>query len=130
MTFVSRLKNARVMAGITPSELARLCGVPRTYFSQLERLKTDVGLTRAAAAAKVLGLSLDYLALEVGAPPTVDAVREAVALAQRDPERVRRAIAAALGIPHRAPSSIRTHAPAHRSRSRAKHLTRTTEARS
>lgn len=130
MTFVKRLQTSRELAGITSSELARLCGVPRTYFSQLERLKTDVGLTRAAAAALVLGISLDYLALGRGDAPTEEAVREAVARAQRDPERHQRALAAALGAPpHRPSPNLRTRPTSPRRTRRAKPLPRA-EARS
>ena len=102
VSFWGRLGETRELVGLSQAELARLCGVPRTYFGQVERLKTDVALSRAAAAAMVLGTSLDYLAFGVGGAPDADSVNRAVERARHDPQAIREAIARALGVGRKA----------------------------
>lgn len=129
--FSDRFLQLCTASGLSQAELSRLCWFRRSYISNVVRdPKAEMGRSRLVAFALTVGCSLDYLVLGRGEAPTEHAVREAVVRAQRDPERHRRAIEAALGIARRAPSTLRTHAPAHRPRPRPKHLTRTTEARS
>lgn len=68
-TFGKRLKFARVERDLTQEQLRdemhKQCGVTigATYISELERSSKSPSLPIAAAMAKVLGVSLDYLGL-------------------------------------------------------------------
>lgn len=130
--FLQRLLQLCEASGLSQAELSRLCLFRRSYLSNVVRdPKAEMGRSRLIAFALTVGCSLDYLVLGQGEPPTQDAVREAIARAQRNPARHKREIDAALGITRapRARASKRTAAAAatHRPR-RAKPLPRITPA--
>ncbi len=56
-----KLKAARVKAGLSQEETARLVGINRAYLSQLECGKRSVSLILACRLAQVLEFSLDSL---------------------------------------------------------------------
>jgi transcriptional regulator with XRE-family HTH domain len=72
-TFGKRLKLARIDRGLTQTELRAQMerhgiSIGETYISELERTDKAPSLPVAAAMAKVLGVSLDYLGLITDEP--------------------------------------------------------------
>jgi transcriptional regulator with XRE-family HTH domain len=66
--FAQRLRETRLMRGMTQAELARQANVSVTYISQLESADTAPGIDLVDRLAKALGASVPDL-LPVSAPP-------------------------------------------------------------
>src|SRR3712207_8471668 len=66
----SRLRQARLRAGITVRELARQLGVSASFVSQLENGKSQPSVSTLYALAQCLGESLDHLFLDQDPPPS------------------------------------------------------------
>jgi transcriptional regulator with XRE-family HTH domain len=63
MTLGQQIKQRREHLGLSQSEVARLAGIPQPRLSEYERgAKTDMTLWTAKRLARVLGVSIDYLA--------------------------------------------------------------------
>jgi transcriptional regulator with XRE-family HTH domain len=119
-----RISLLRTHAGLTQSELARLCAIARAYVGLIESgARVEIGLSKLVSISHVLGCTLDYLVLGRGEAPSPEDVQRAVDAARRDPQRVRDAVDRALGIERRPAPSVRTRR-APRSAARAKHLRR------
>ncbi len=80
MTLGQQIKQRREHLGLSQSELARLAEMPQPRLSEYERgAKTDMTLWTAKRLARVLGVSIDYLAstwdeeAEASPPATVPA---------------------------------------------------------
>jgi len=65
----TRLRQARLRAGITVRELARQLGVSASFVSQLENGKSQPSVSTLYALAQCLGESIDRLFLEQDPPP-------------------------------------------------------------
>ena len=77
MTLGQQIKQRREHLGLSQSELARMAGIPQPRLSEYERgAKTDITLWTAKRLARVLGVSIDYLAgtwdEEAEAAPTLE----------------------------------------------------------
>jgi transcriptional regulator with XRE-family HTH domain len=82
-TMCWRLKEVRALAGITAIELDNLAGTSRGHVSMIEAgNKSNLETRTVVSIAKVLGLSLDWLLLGVGAAPSRSKVLTAVARAR------------------------------------------------
>lgn len=79
----TRIRQAREMAGISARELDRLAGLSENHTSLLESVVRDVRTETAAAIARTLGVSLDWLVLGEGKAPTERTVRAAVETARQ-----------------------------------------------
>lgn len=73
-----RIREARELAGISARELDRLAGLSENHTSLLESVVRDVRAETAVAVARTLGVSLDWLLVGAGRPPTARAVRAAI----------------------------------------------------
>ena len=73
-----RIREARELAGISARELDRLAGLSENHTSLLESVVRDVRAETAVAVARALGVSLDWLLVGAGRPPTARAVRAAI----------------------------------------------------
>ena len=63
MTLGQQIKQRREHLGLSQSDLARLAEIPQPRLSEYERgAKTDMTLWTAKRLARVLGVSIDYLA--------------------------------------------------------------------
>lgn len=60
-----KVKNKRVAAGLSQEKLAELCGVTPSYIGHIERGSRNLSLNTAISISDVLGMSLDYLLLDV-----------------------------------------------------------------
>lgn len=80
---VSRLTRARKLGGLSGRQLSQLAGVADGFASMIER-----GVSRApafgviVAFARVLGVSLDWLARGVDPQPTAEQIKAAVEAAR------------------------------------------------
>lgn len=93
-----RLKEARLLSGLSSGQLSLLCGFPRQYEALIESgARSEVGPKKLVPLAIVLGLSLDWLLRNIGKRPTKESVRAAVARAQLNPDATKKAITDALG---------------------------------
>ena len=54
--FGARMRQLREKVGLTQAELAQQSGIDRVAISQIERGQRDVGVVRAAAVARALGV--------------------------------------------------------------------------
>lgn len=59
--FGKRVRELRLLKGLSQEDLAELSDLDRTYISSLERGKRNVGLKNVAAIATALGVSLTQL---------------------------------------------------------------------
>ena len=95
MTLGQQIKQRREHLGLSQSELARMAGIPQPRLSEYERgAKTDMTLWTAKRLARVLGVSIDYLAgtwdEEAEAAPTPEPTApDESALASAAPRRGR-----------------------------------------
>lgn len=80
---LDRLHVVRVRAGLSARELSRLAGLTGAHVGLVESgtIKA-VGAPTAAALARVLGCSLDWLVLGQGEPPSDAELAAAVAAAR------------------------------------------------
>lgn len=119
--FTERLQLVREWGGLNQAELSRLCGFLRTYISSVERdPMAEVGRSRLVALALTLGVSLDWLVLGRGKPPTEQAVRAAIEHARCEPGMLRATIDEVLGVQPK----VEPRGRARRRPSRAKPLPR------
>ncbi len=58
IAFGQRVKELRLMKGLSQEELSERCSLDRTYISSLERGHRNVGLKNIAALAQALDVSL------------------------------------------------------------------------
>jgi len=92
----ARLRHARILGGLSARELDRLAGKTPGHSSLLETSPDiDPSVSTAMAYARVLGLSLDWLAAGEGAAPHRAAVLASVQHARAHVTRVASASAAA-----------------------------------
>jgi transcriptional regulator with XRE-family HTH domain len=62
-TLGARIRQARLLYGMSQTELARRVGISKTAMNQIEMGETaDPRLSRIRAIADILGVSMDYLA--------------------------------------------------------------------
>ena len=63
-SFANNLKKYRQEAGLSQEKLAELCGLHRTYISDVERCKRNISLTNLEKISKALNISADKFLLE------------------------------------------------------------------
>ena len=78
-----RIRQTRLLAGISARELARLAGLQPSHASLIESgTVANVRVDTLAALARALGCSLDWLVNGDGDAPTEEMVRGAVLIAR------------------------------------------------
>jgi transcriptional regulator with XRE-family HTH domain len=82
VAFARRLAEARGLSGESQREVDRLAGLP-TGLGRIERgIRVGIELATAAAYARTLGASLDWLVFGIGRAPSAARVRRAIASAR------------------------------------------------
>ncbi len=61
MEFVTRLRNARKVKGLSQAELGKLLGKPQSFVSKVETCERRLDLIEAAEWCLALGIRLDNL---------------------------------------------------------------------
>lgn len=78
-----RLRELRQSLGLSQQKLSLLAGLTASHVGLIEQNRIDnVSTDTAAALAKVLGCSLDWLVSGDGEPPSLDVSQEALAAAR------------------------------------------------
>lgn len=83
-----KIKNRRTKLGLSQEQLAELCGITSSYVGHIERGSRKLSLNTAISISAVLGISLDYLLLDV--KNDGDSVLESISadLKNHSPEQV------------------------------------------
>lgn len=83
-TLSDRLREARSFSSLSARELDRLAGIGQGHSALIESgQRPNVEAKTATALARVLGVSLDWLLMGRGRPPSDAAIRAAVAEARK-----------------------------------------------
>lgn len=87
-----KIKNRRTKLGLSQEQLAELCGITSSYVGHIERGSRKLSLNTAISISSVLGISLDYLLLDVKTENGDDGILESISadLKNHSPEQVSR----------------------------------------
>ncbi|HEY2509462.1 MAG TPA: helix-turn-helix transcriptional regulator [Polyangiaceae bacterium] len=88
-SLAERLRELRITAGISSRELGRLAGLSHGHIGQIEREELDVRAVKLVGIAEVLGVSLDWLCLGKGEPPSGEMLQRSIRAARRRHEAAR-----------------------------------------
>lgn len=85
-----KIRNRRTKLGLSQEQLAELCGITSSYVGHIERGSRRLSLNTAISISSVLGISLDYLLLDVKNENSDDGVLESISadLKNHSPEQV------------------------------------------
>lgn len=92
-----RVRTLRELSEFNQSEMSRICGFPRSAFGLIESgRRGDLGMSTLAILAKTFNVSLDWLVLENGEPPSREQVWVGIERMRLHPNEVRREVELAL----------------------------------